>query len=149
MKKLALIASVVMLGVLTAGAGTIGVAQFNDGGGTTDTQFFPASLQASFITLKNNDGVTNTYTIAYYTLTGTSRGPSGANTFTIGGNSARTWRPVQTDPNEGAGSLIPGATGTGGAGTASIAYSDTNPPSGMVRIFVGGAQSAYAWTLLP
>ncbi len=96
MKKFALIAAVLMVGVLAASAGTLGVAQFNDPNNVTD----PATLlpttagNASFITLKNNDGVTNTYTVLYFTLQGVSRTPA-ANTFTIAANASRVWRPVR------------------------------------------------------
>ena len=152
MKKLALFASVLMLGVLTASAGTLGVASFSDGGGNVDSQLFPPTLAATFLALKNNEATTNTYTVLYFDLLGNSRTPA-ANTFTIAGNAARGWRPVATDPNEGAGSLIPSATaGSPGAGSASILYSDAIAPSGAVRIFVGGAagaNSSYAWSMIP
>ncbi|NUM55995.1 MAG: hypothetical protein HUU46_20330 [Candidatus Hydrogenedentes bacterium] len=147
MKKLALFASVLMLGALTAGAGTLGVAAFNDGAGTTDINLTPSSLQATFMTLKNNTGSPQEYTILYYSLQGVDRTPA-ANTFTIAGNAARSWRPVATDANEGAGSTIPNATGTAGAGTASILYTDSPAPSGVVRIFVGN-QSSYSWSMIP
>ncbi|MCC6796069.1 MAG: hypothetical protein IT366_13200 [Candidatus Hydrogenedentes bacterium] len=151
MKKLALFASVLMLGVLTASAGTLGVASFSDGGGNVDSQLFPPSLAATFLALKNNEATANEYTVLYFGLDGSNRTPV-ANTFSIAGNAARGWRPVQTDPNEGVGSLIPNATGTAGAGTASILYSDAVAPSGAVRIFVGGAagaNSSYAWSMIP
>lgn len=147
MKKLALFASVLMLGALTAGAGTLGVAAFNDGAGTTDINLTPASLQATFLSLRNNTGSASEYTVLYYSLQGVDRTP-GANTFTVAGNAARSWRPVATDANEGAGSSIPNATGTAGAGTASILYTDATAPSGIARIFVGN-QSSYSWSLIP
>jgi hypothetical protein len=148
MKKLALFASVAMLGVLSASAGTLGVATFNDGGGTTDAQLIPPSLQASFISLRNNTASAQEYTILYYSLQGVDRTPS-PNTFSIAGNAARAWRPVATDANEGAGSTIPNATGTAGAGTASILYTETPAPSGAIRTFVGVANTSYSWALIP
>jgi hypothetical protein len=149
MKKLALFASVLMLGVLAASAGTLGVAQFNDIPGVADvvTLIQPVG-NATFLTVKNNTGSTATYTVLYYSLLGVDRTP-GANTFTVAGNAARGWRPVQTDASEGAGSTIPNATGTAGAGTASIIYTDSPPPSGRVLTTVGVAQLAYAWSMIP
>ena len=150
MKKLALFASVLMLGALTAAAGTLGVAQFNDIAPSCDpTTLLPTTAQnATFLTLKNNTGTTQTYTILYYALIGTDRTPA-ANTFTIGANAARGWRPVQTDASEGAGSAIPNATGSGGAGTASIVFSDAVTPSGRVLTTVGSVGLAYAWSMIP
>lgn len=151
MKKLALFASVLMLGVLTASAGTLGVASFSDGGGNVDSQLFPPSLAATFLALKNNQATTSTYTVLYFGLDGSNRTPTN-NTFSIAGNAARGWRPVATDPNEGAGSLVPNATAGSGAGTASILYTDAVAPSGAVRVFVGGAagaNSSYAWSMIP
>lgn len=148
MKKLALFASVLMLGVLTAGAGTLGVAQFNDGGGQTNTELFPPTLQASWIALKNNTGSTATYTILYYGLDGSNRTPA-ANTFTVAANSTVGWRPVATDTNEIPG--IPNATAGSGAGSASILYSGTSTDvSGRVAVFVGGTNpNTYAFALIP
>lgn len=152
MKKLALFASVVMLGVLTAGAGTLGVAGFSDGAGSTNSQLFPANGQfaASFIQLKNNTGSTQTYSVLYYANDGTNRTPA-ANSFTIPAFAARGWRPVATDANEGVGSTIPNATGTAGAGSAVILFTESPAPSGAIRVFVGGlngANSSYSWTLV-
>ncbi|HRI86906.1 MAG TPA: hypothetical protein PLJ47_14845 [Candidatus Hydrogenedentes bacterium] len=148
MKKLAMFAAVVMFGVVAASAGTLGVASFSDGGGATGTNLFPTSLAATFLALKNNQSTTSTYTVLYFGLDGTNRTPA-ANTFTVAGNAARGWRPVATDPNEGVGSTVPNATGTAGAGTASILYTDAVAPSGAVRIFVGGVNSAYAFSMIP
>ncbi|MBM3289926.1 MAG: hypothetical protein FJY92_07220, partial [Candidatus Hydrogenedentes bacterium] len=110
MKKLALFALVAMVGVVSAGAGTLGVAQFNDAAVTCDTAtLIPTTAgNATFLTLKNNTGSDQTYTVLYFALTGANRTPA-ANTFTIGANAARGWRPVQTDASEGAGSSIPNA----------------------------------------
>ena len=145
MKKLALFVSVVMLGALAASAGTLGIAQFNDGGGQTDSLLFPTTLQASWISLKNNDATTTTFTVLYYGLDGTNRTPA-ANTFTIAGNAAVGWRPVATDTNEIAG--IPNATAGAGSGTASILYTGADP-SCRVAVFVGGVNSTYAFTAIP
>lgn len=149
MKKLALITSVVMLGAMTALAGTISVPAFNDGGDNTNAQLFPSNgLQATFIALKNNEATTNTYTVLYFFNTGVDRTPA-ANTFTIAGNAARGWRPVADDPNEGVGQAIPNATGTAGAGSATILYSELTPPSGRVLINVGTVNSSYSFALVP
>jgi hypothetical protein len=151
MKKLALFASVLMLGVLAASAGTLGVAQFNDSAVTCD----PATLipttagNATFLTLKNNTGAAAEYTVLYFSLLGVDRTP-GANTFSIAGNAARGWRPVQTDASEGAGSDIPNATGSGAPGTASIIYTGAaSDVSGRALTTAGVVQIAYAWTLVP
>lgn len=150
MKKLALFASVLMLGVLTASAGTLGVASFSDGGGQTNSQLFPPTLAATFLALKNNEATANEYTILYFGLDGSNRTPV-ANTFSIGGNAAVGWRPVATDTNEVAG--IPNATAGPGGATASILYTDAIAPSGAVRVFVGPGtgsnNSSYAFTMLP
>ena len=152
MKKLALFASVLMLGVLTASAGTLGIASFSDGGGATDAQLFPSSLAATFLALKNNEATTNVYTILYFGLDGSNRTPV-ANTFSIAANAARGWRPVNsTDTNQGVGISLPHATGAAGSGTASILYTDAVAPSGAVRVFVGGAagaNSSYAFSMIP
>lgn len=155
MKKLALFASVMMLGVLAASAGTIGVPQYNDVTTATDANLFPtADGQAAFIALKNNDAVDHTYTILYYSLTGSDRTPA-SNTFTIAANAARGWRPIANDANEGAGQTIPNA-GTGGtgsttAGAAAILYTDTVAPSGRVLqlITAGTVKSTYSYSLVP
>jgi len=145
MKKLALFASVLMLGVLTAGAGTLGIAQFNDGGGQTNSLLFPATLQASWIALKNNDATTTTFSVLYFGLNGASRTPA-ANTFSVAGNAAVGWRPVASDTNEIPG--VPNATGTAGAGTAAIVYPGA-VPSCRVAVFVGTVNSTYAFSAIP
>ena len=151
MKKLALFASVLMLGVLAASAGTLGVAQYNDDPVTaTPSTLIPTGTgYASFLTVKNNTAANQTYTILYFSLQGVDRTP-GANTFTISANSARGWRPVETDAgSEGAGSTVPNAT-AGPNGTASIIYSAVgNAPSGRVLTTVGVANLAYAWSMIP
>jgi len=153
MKKIALFAMVAMMGVLSAGAGTLGIAQFNDRAPTCDAlTLIPTTNEfASFITLKNNTGSTNEYTILYFSMLGVSRTPT-ANTFTVAGNAARVWRPVQNDTggSEGAGTAIPNATGSQGAGSASILFSDAVNPSGRVLTTartVDGPLS-YAWTAI-
>ncbi len=149
MKKTAIICSVVMLGALTALAGTISVPQFNDGGGDTDSGFFPPSNSATFITLHNNTAVAQEYTILYYSGTGANRTPA-VNTFSIGGNASIGWRPVSTtDANEGAGAAVPNATGAGGNGSATILYADTIDPSGRVFVNVAASLSSYAFALFP
>ncbi|MDZ4860095.1 MAG: hypothetical protein SGI88_14045 [Candidatus Hydrogenedentes bacterium] len=152
MKKLALFASVIMFGALAASAGTMGVAAFSDGAGGTNSQLFPTTGQfaATFLTLHNNTNATNVYTILYFANDGTARG--GAQTFAIPANAARGWRPVATDANEGVGSSIPNASGAAGAGSATILFTDAVPPSGAVRVFVGGAagsNAAYGFAMVP
>lgn len=157
MKKIALFALVAMMGVLSATAGTLGVAQFNDRAATCDAlTLIPTTNEfATFLTLKNNTGATVTYTIQYFTLTGTSRGPTGPNTFAIGPNAARVWRPVQTDTSgaEGPGTAIPNADGSGGAGTASILYPGSNPQDVSGRALTTARTAdgpiSYAWSLIP
>ncbi|GMV91114.1 MAG: hypothetical protein AMXMBFR82_08920 [Candidatus Hydrogenedentota bacterium] len=147
MKKATFVFSILVLGAVTAFAGTISVPSFNDGGGDTDANLFPPSDSATFITLKNNTSVTQTYTILYYRLTGADITPT-ENTFTIGGNAARGWRPVSTtDPNEGAGGAIPNTTGNFAA-SATILYTDSVDPSGRVAIF-SSTGSSYAFALFP
>lgn len=149
MKKVAIICSVVMLGALTALAGTISVPQFNDGGGdTTDAAFFPPSNSATFISLHNNTSVAQEYTIVYFSGTGAPRTPAN-NTFSIAGNASLGWRPVATDTNEGAGNGVPNASGAGGNGSATILYTDTIDPSGRVFVTVALSQSSYGFALFP
>lgn len=147
MKKAAFVFSILALGVVTAFAGTISVPSFNDGGDNTDANLFPNVDSATFITLKNNTTATQTYTILYYRLTGVSITPAN-NTFTIGANAARGWRPVSsTDPNEGAGGAIPNTTGNFAA-SATILYTDSVDPSGRVVVF-SSTGSSYAFALFP
>lgn len=151
MKKVAFAFSIAVLGAVTAIAGTISVPQFNDGGAGTDSAFFPPSLSATFIALKNNTPVPQTYTILYYGLDGTDWTPT-ANTFTINGNSSVGWRPVNsTDPNQGPdGLLIPSAApGAPGAGSATILYTDSVDPSGRVFVNAAARSSSYAFALFP
>ncbi len=146
MKKVAFVFSVLVLGAATALAGTISIPSFNDGGDQTDGNLFPTVDSATFITLKNNTTVTQTYTILYYRLTGADITPAD-NTFTIAGNAARGWRPVATDTNEGAGSAIPNTVGNFAA-SATILYTDSVDPSGRVVIF-SNTGSSYAFALFP
>ena len=161
MKKAAMFALMVMFVAVTATAGTIGVPQFNDEAVATGADLFPtATGKATFIALKNNTATDAEYTILYFGLTGGNRTP-GANTFSIAGNAARGWRPIQTDPNEGAGQLIPNATAPGGgdlasptAGTATILYTGgSSDVSGRVLGFITGTtaatNAAYAFALVP
>jgi len=150
MKKVTIMFSVLALGAVAALAGTISVPQYNDGGGDTNSAFFPPTLSATFINLKNNTSVTQTYTILYYTLDGFDRTPA-ANTFSIDANSSVGWRPFNaTDANQGpSGILIPSKVGPEGAGSATILYTDTVDPSGRVLINAAGSQSSYAYALFP
>ena len=156
MKKLALFASVVMLGALAASAGTIGVPQFNDGTAAVGGDLFPTSDgQAAFIALKNNDAVAHEYTILYYGMSGETRFAS-PNTFSIAANAARGWRPIANDAAaEGLGVTIPNqgtaVTGSPVVGNATILYTDTLDPSGRVlqTVTAGTAKTSYAYSLVP
>lgn len=149
MRRFTVMLTAVVLGTVVAFAGVISVPQFNDGGGNTNSNFFPASASATFIALKNNTSTTQTYTVLYYSLTGGNRTPA-VNTFTIAGNASVGWRPVADDPNEGAlGQAVPNATGAGGSGSATILYSDSVDPSGRVFVNAGATLSSYGFALFP
>ena len=162
MKKAAMIALMVMFVAVSATAGTIGVPHFNDEAVATGADLFPtATGKATFLALKNNTASTQEYTILYYGLTGGNRTPS-PNTFSIGANSTRGWRPIQSDPNEGTvGQATPDMTapqvgdlGSPTAGNATILYTGTSADvSGRVLGFITGTtaatNSAYAYALVP
>lgn len=150
MKKVAFMFSILALGAVVALAGTISVPQFNDGGGNTNSSFFPTTLSATFINLKNNTSTAQTYTILYYSLDGVNRTPA-VNTFSIAANASVGWRPFNaTDPNQGpSGILIPSKVGPEGAGSATILYTDTVDPSGRVLVNVAGSVSSYGYALFP
>jgi hypothetical protein len=149
MKKAAFMLSVLVLGAVVAFAGTISVPQYNDEGADTNLDLRPPTFSATFIALKNNTAVTQTYTILYYTTAGDNNTP-GVNTFTIGPNSSRGWRPANTtDPNQGPGITVPSALSTV-AGSATILYTDTIDPSGRVLILGSvTSNSSYAYALYP
>jgi len=147
MKKVAILFSILVLGAVTAFAGTISVPSFNDGGNDTDANLFPTNDSATFITLKNNTNTTQIYTVLYFRLTGVDITPV-ERTFSIGANAARGWRPVSsTDPNEGLGAGIPNAT-VNAAASATILYTDATDPSGRVVVF-SSAGTSYGFALFP
>ena len=149
MRKFTVLFTAVVLGTVAAFAGVISVPQFSDGGGSTNSSFFPTANSATFIAMKNNTSTTQTYTVLYYSLVGVNRTPT-ANTFTIAGNASVSWRPVADDPNEGVlGQAVPNATGTGGSGSATILYSDSTDPSGRVLVNAGATLSSYGYALFP
>jgi|GEM_PF-4549916 len=105
-----MVLGLVVLVAGVAGANTIVVPFFNDGGSLAGTT---ASGMRTFIRVKNLDAVTITCAITYTDFDGVDATPS-PNTFLIGPKAAVGFRPVQADSvAEGPGLGIPDATPVG------------------------------------
>jgi hypothetical protein len=140
MKKLVIIAALVMVGVGFAYASSLSVPWFVDSK-TVTSAGLPPTLKGviGLIYLHNNSADPTTCAITYYSENGDAMGPdASANTFTIIGNATISFRPVATDPNSAPGGqesaaslLVPnrplttaigGASGNKGNGSAVISW---------------------------
>lgn len=113
MKKYAIAAIVMAIGVSGAFAASIGIPLFIDNAarfaGVPSTA---GNGVTGIVTLKNMTNADITCTIQYYNLAGDLLGPFGANaTFGIKANSSLGFRPVVEDPSLG----VTGPTGVVGA----------------------------------
>jgi hypothetical protein len=138
-----MVLGLVVLVAGVAGANTIVVPFFNDGGSLASEA---ASGMRTYIRVKNLDAATITVAIAYTDFYGVDATPS-PNTFLLGPKASIGFRPVANDAtSEGDGTRVPDAVTTGTSfgvfGGGGCEISSTNSILGMVAqedYFVGSA----------
>jgi hypothetical protein len=101
MKKLMIIATLVMVGVGFAYASSLSVPWFVDTRLVTNAGLPPdVKGVIGLVYLHNNDAAPTTCSVTYYTEDGAAMGPDApANTFVIAPNATLAFRPVASDPN--------------------------------------------------
>jgi len=143
-----MVLGLVVLVAGVAGANTIVIPFFNDGGSLASEA---ASGMRTYIRVKNLDAATITCALTYTDFYGVGSTPGidgpGNNTFELGPKATIGFRPVADDPvSEGAGTRVPNAltegTSFGEFGGGGVEISSTGNILGMVSqedYFVAGA----------
>ena len=129
MKKLSILAALMVVAAGVAFASTLNVPFFKDtsSNGTTGV--------IGSIGLKETSGVARTVTVIYTALNTSGLPQTQQVTFAIGANEAFKWGPVQSRPQEASGSRVGNMTIVGGLGAT------TNNQFGSAEIISAGTLS--------
>ncbi|GMV98997.1 MAG: hypothetical protein AMXMBFR84_01370 [Candidatus Hydrogenedentota bacterium] len=147
MKKVAIVAAVALIGMVTSFAATVGVPHYLDDGNATGAALLPTNDgAATYIALHNLTGSAAVCTVQYFDNDGTARTPA-VNTFLIPAGAAFSFRPVATDPSEGAGGAVPNKNGGKVAGTAIVTVPGT-AAQWAGRVATHDDDYSYAYTLI-
>lgn len=149
MKKLAIIASVLVLGATVAMASSLSIPFFRDTG-TNLSGGVPTSGFAGFIGIRNNTTRDIVVQVVYNALVNNAFVNSAPATFLLQANASVSWRPVANDPAEGAGQSVPNMTLGSTAGAATLSWTGGSATDIQGRyVEIGGGGFSFAYLLPP
>ncbi|MCL4217306.1 MAG: hypothetical protein KJ052_09940 [Candidatus Hydrogenedentes bacterium] len=151
MRKVLVVAMAAVFVGSLACAGSLSVTFFNDNGNNaiagSGGQPNGGTGAATFIRLHNKTGIAKVCTIAYTGQDGTSSGPTGLTTFTLGAGQVLAFRPSADDPAEGAaGQAVPNTDAGKTNGSALVTWSglDSDIDGVVTTIVVQGNRYGYS-----
>ena len=146
MKKLAIFAALMVVAAGVAFASTLNVPFF------LDTSTNHATGIAGFIGIKEISGSPRTVTVIYSALNTSGNPTTQQVTFALGASAAVKWAPVQSNPVENAGSVVPNMNITGPGGLETSGSAEIRSAGGLVGVYDQinfNRLTEFAHTILP